>query len=204
MYKVYFEDRIIIICSEMNSDNLKNNEKLIQHKNKKSFYKVVKEFKKDTNIIRLFVQTKKPKKVLKQIRKMYKKIDAAGGLVLNNQGYTLMIKRMGVWDLPKGKIEKGENREEAAVREVEEECGIKGLFIEKKIGKTYHTYIFQKKNMFKTTHWFLMRYEGDEELTPQTEEDITEVKWKSPEEVKKIIPNTYKSLVDILNNVSNV
>ncbi len=201
MYKIYFEDRIIIICSEINSDNLKNNEKLIHHKNKKSFYKVVKEFKKDTNIIRLFVQTKKPKKVLKQIRKMYKKIDAAGGLVLNNQGHILMIKRMGVWDLPKGKIEKGENRKEAAVREVEEECGITNLFAEKKIGKTYHTYIFQKKNIFKTTHWFLMRYKGNEKLIPQTEEDITEVKWKSPEEIKDIISNTYKSLADILVEV---
>ncbi len=201
MYKIYFENRIIIICSEMNSDNLKNNEKLIHHKNKKSFYKVVKEFKKDTNIIRLFVQTKKPKKVLKQIRKMYKKIDAAGGLVLNNQGHILMIKRMGVWDLPKGKIEKGENRKEAAVREVEEECGITNLFVEKKIGRIHHTYTYQEKNMFKTTHWFLMRYEGDEAVTPQTEEDITEVNWKNPEEIKNIITNTYKSLVDILLEV---
>ena len=201
MYKIYFEDRIIVIRSGKSTENKNKDEKHIRYKNKKSFYKAVKEFEKDTNIISLFVQTKKPKKVLKQIRKIFKKIDAAGGLVINNQGHILMIKRMGVWDLPKGKIEKGENRKEAAVREVEEECGITNLFIEKKIGKTYHTYIFQKKNMFKTTHWFLMRYEGDEELIPQTEEDITEVKWKTPGEVKDIIPNTYKSLVDILKQV---
>ena len=201
MYKIYFEDRFIAIDSEINSDNLKNNEKFICYKNKKSFYKAIKEFRKDTNIISLFVQTKSPKKVFKYLRKMFKKINAAGGLVLNKQGHILMIKRMGVWDLPKGKIEKGEKSPEAAVREVEEECGIKGLFIEKKIAKTYHTYIFQKENMFKTTHWFLMRYEGDEELTPQTEENITDVNWKSPEEIKDIIPNTYKSLVDILMEV---
>ena len=201
MYKVYFEDRIIVISSEKNTEHIINNEKFIRYKNIKSFYKAVKEFEKDTNIISLFVQTKKPKKVLKQIRKIFKKIDAAGGLVINKQGHILMIKRMGVWDLPKGKIEKGEKSPEAAVREVEEECGITNLFIEKKIGKTYHTYTFHDTDMFKTTHWFLMRYEGDEELIPQTEEDITEVKWKTPGEVKEIIPKTYKSLVDILKQV---
>jgi len=198
MYKVYFEDRIIVIGTETNSENIKNDEKFTRYKNKKSFYKALKEFRKDTNIHRLFVQTKKTKKVLKQLKKKFKTINAAGGLVFNGDGYVLMIKKNGVWDLPKGKIEKGEYRPEAAIREVEEECGISGLLIEGKIGRTYHTYIFRKKNMFKTTHWFLMKYNGKQGLIPQTEEDITEVKWKSPEDIKNIIPNTYKSLTDIL------
>ncbi|MEN8118833.1 MAG: NUDIX domain-containing protein [Bacteroidota bacterium] len=201
MYKVYFEDRIIVISSEKISVNKNNDEKFIRYKNKKSFYKAVKEFRKDTKILILHVQTTSSKKVLKQLKKKFKIIDAAGGLVFNNDGHVLMIKRNGVWDLPKGKIETGEKRSEAAIREVEEECGITGLFIEKKIGKTYHTYIFREKNMFKTTHWFLMKYSGEEKLIPQTEEDITEVKWKSTDEVKKIIPNTYKSLVEILREV---
>lgn len=201
MYKIYFEDRIIVIGSEKNAENIKNDEKFIRYKNKKSFYKALKEFKKYTNIHRLLVQTNKPAKVLKRLKKKFEIINAAGGLVFNSDGHVLMIKRNRVWDLPKGKIEKGEHRPEAAIREIEEECGISGLFIEGKIGRTYHTYIFKQKNMFKTTHWFLMKYEGNEEPTPQTEEDITDVKWKSPEEVKDIIPNTYKSLTDILMEV---
>lgn len=201
MYKVYFDDRFIIIDSVINSDNLKKNEKFICYKNKKSFYKAVKEFKKDTNILKFHVQTQNSLKILKLLKKKFKTINAAGGLVFNTEGFVLMIKRNGVWDLPKGKIEKGEKSPEAAIREVEEECGITGLLIERKIGRTYHTYLFRQKNMFKTTHWFLMKYEGNELLIPQTEEDITEVKWKRPEEVKNIIPNTYKSLTDILMQV---
>jgi len=201
MYKVYFEDRLIIIGSEKSTENKNGNIKLIRYKNKKSFYKALKEFKKDTNIQKLIIQTKKTKKVFKRLIKKFKPIDAAGGLVFNNDGKVLMIKRNGVWDLPKGKIEKGENRPEAAIREVEEECGISGLVIQGKVGRTYHTYTFRYQNIFKTTHWFLMKYEANGKLTPQTEEDITEVVWKTPKEVKEIIPNTYKSLVDILKEV---
>ncbi len=201
MYKIYFEDRLITINSSVRKKELHENEHFLRYKNKKSFYKALKEFKKDTNIQKLVVKTKKPKKVFKRLTKKFKKINAAGGLVFNTQGYVLMIKRNGIWDLPKGKIEKGEHRPEAAIREVEEECGITGLNIEGKVGRTYHTYIFRKKYMFKTTHWFLMKYTANEKLTPQTEENITEVRWKSPKELKKIIPNTHKSLVDILKVV---
>ncbi|RLD80863.1 MAG: NUDIX hydrolase [Bacteroidetes bacterium] len=201
MYKIYFEDRLIVIGSEKNTESKNNNIKFIRYKNKKSFYKALKEFKKDTNIQKLVVQTKKIKKVFKRLKKKFKQINAAGGLVFNTHGNVLMIKRNGVWDLPKGKIEKGEQRPEAAIREVEEECGVSRLVIEGKIGRTYHTYVFREKNMFKTTHWFLMKYSANEKLVPQTEEDITEVMWKTPEEIKEIIPNTYKSLVDILKEV---
>ncbi|OQY05154.1 MAG: hypothetical protein B6I20_01745 [Bacteroidetes bacterium 4572_117] len=201
MYKIYFEDRVIVISSEKSNTNNNINEKFIHYKSKKSFYKALKEFKKNTKITKLFIQTDKPKKVFKQLKKKFKIIKAAGGLVFNNHNNVLMIRRNGIWDLPKGKIEKGEKKAEAAIREVEEECGISSLFIGNEIGKTYHTFVFRGKNMFKTTYWFLMKYGEDEELIPQTEENITEVMWKSPAEVKKIIPTTHKSLVDILNEV---
>ena len=115
-----------------------------------------------------------------------------------------MIKRNDIWDLPKGKVEKAEKKRDAAIREVEEECGVSDLEIEKKLEKTYHTYIFKDKNILKTTHWYLMNYNKNEELKPQIEEGITEVKWKTIDEVKKIIPETYKNLVDILSKTLNL
>ena len=49
-------------------------------------------------------------------------IEAAGGLVYNIENQLLMIFRNNKWDLPKGKLEVGENIQECAIREVEEEC----------------------------------------------------------------------------------
>lgn len=203
MYKIYFENRFISINSIVDAKSIKENELFIRYKSKKSFYKVVKEFRKDTNIVCLHVQTSKPKKVLKKLKSLFKPIVAAGGLVFNDTGKLLMIKRSGIWDIPKGKVEKGEKNRHAAIREVEEECGISGLEITKKAVKSYHTYVFREKEMFKTTYWYFMKYKGNEELVPQTEEDITEVAWKTLDEQRNIIPNTHKSLVDVLERAVN-
>ena len=198
MYKIYFENRFISINADVDAKSIVENELFIHYKSKKSFYKAVKEFRKDTNIVCLHVQTNKPKKVLKKLKSLFKPIAAAGGLVFNDEGKLLMIKRSGIWDIPKGKVEKGEKNRHAAIREVEEECGISGLKITGKAAKTYHTYVFRKKKIFKTTYWYFMKYKGNEKLIPQIEEDITEVAWKTIDEVKKIIPNTHKSLVGVL------
>ena len=198
MYKIYFEDRFISINSATDTKNINENELLIRYKSKKSFYKAVKVFRKDTNIVCLHIQTDKLKKVLKQLKKLFKPIAAAGGLVTNSEGKLLMIKRSGIWDIPKGKVEKAEKKPHAAIREVEEECGISCLKITRKAGKTYHTYNFRAKDVFKTTHWYFMDYHDNETLVPQTEEDITEVAWKSKEELRELIPYTHKSLVDLL------
>lgn len=201
MYKIYFENRFISINSDVDAKSINENEVFISYKSKKSFYKAVKEFRKDTNIVCLHVQTNKPKKVLKKLKNLFKPITAAGGLVFNNEAKLLLIKRSGIWDIPKGKVEKGEKNRDAAIREVEEECGISGLKIVEKAGKSYHSYVYRGKEILKTTYWYFMEYLGNEKLVPQTEEDITEVAWKSLDEVEGILPYTHKSLVDILELV---
>jgi 8-oxo-dGTP pyrophosphatase MutT (NUDIX family) len=198
MYKIYFENRYIKIIENIDMQNTDNDEQIIRYKNKKSFYKAIKDFKKDNMKICLSIQTDNAQKVFKQLKKMYTHIPAAGGLVINQEGKLLLIKRNGKWDLPKGKIEKNEKKRIAAVREVEEECGVSNLSIIKKIKKTYHTYKAYGKKVLKTTHWYLMLYYGNEELRPQTEEDITEVAWKSKEEVKECMKNMYSSLLDVV------
>ena len=92
-------------------------------------------------------------------------IEAAGGVVFNQKSQVLLIKRMGKWDLPKGKIDAGENNEEAAMREVREECGIGKLAIEQELSETYHTYKMHNHRFLKITHWFLMHTSEDRKST---------------------------------------
>lgn len=119
---------------------------------------------------------------------------AAGGLIRNENQETLFIYRFDKWDLPKGKIEKGESKKEAAVREVEEECGLKDVVIEKKLQKTYH--IFQRKGRetLKITHWYLMKTDYKGKLVPQTEEGITDVVFKDDAATQKALENTYGNI----------
>ena len=120
-------------------------------------------------------------------------IPAAGGLVLNSKKEILFIYRNNVWDLPKGWIEKNETIETAAIREVEEECGIFDLTITKKLLTTYHIY-FHKGIKLKETHWFLMTSNYDKELIPQLEEGITKVCFKNVFKTDEALKNTYANI----------
>jgi 8-oxo-dGTP pyrophosphatase MutT (NUDIX family) len=124
----------------------------------------------------------------------YKRIDAAGGLVQNGVGEFLMIKRKGYWDLPKGKIEKGENDEEGALREVEEETGLVGMNILNHLVDTFHTYEIKSEVVLKRSTWFLMKCEGRPKLTPQTEEEIELVEWCSAELLESRLPMSYATI----------
>ena len=125
-------------------------------------------------------------------------IEAAGGLVKNENGDYLFIYRNDKWDLPKGKIEKLEKVKVAAVREVEEECGIRVSKLGDKICKTYHVYVSRGEVVLKKTHWFSMKYKGDERLKPQIEEGITDVRWFRKNHIDAILQNTFPSILDVL------
>ncbi len=132
------------------------------------------------------------------------KMEAAGGVVENSDNEVLFIFRNGVWDLPKGKIEDGEAIDVAAIREVEEECGISDPVIEQQLITTYHTYAIQGKGYIKPTYWYWMKYEGNQELIPQLEEGITEVKWVPKSEFDNYLKDTYGSIVDVVRKYENV
>jgi 8-oxo-dGTP pyrophosphatase MutT (NUDIX family) len=136
-------------------------------------------------------------------KSQFVEIPAAGGLVKKVDGSLLFIKRLGVWDIPKGKIEKSETPELAAIREVEEECGLSGLHIVKQLDSTFHIYrspylTFPKNLVLKETKWFLMSYSGNENPVPQVEENIEEVAWVTPKDLDHVYSNTYLSLRDFL------
>lgn len=137
--------------------------------------------------------------LLQWIIENFKFIEAAGGLVVNEFGQILLIERNGVWDLPKGKVELGESVEQAALREVEEECGVKNLSIENKITDTYHTYALGSETVIKKTHWYLMRYSGSDKLTPQLEEGITQVLWVNLADIRIYLQNTFPSIADVFS-----
>jgi 8-oxo-dGTP pyrophosphatase MutT (NUDIX family) len=125
-------------------------------------------------------------------------IEAAGGLVENEKGDYLFIYRNDKWDLPKGKIEKDEKTKVAAVREVEEECGITVSKLGEKICKTYHAYVSRGEVVLKKTHWYAMKYKGNAKLKPQIEEGITDVRWFRKGHIDAIIQNTFPSILDVL------
>jgi len=132
---------------------------------------------------------------------MFKTIEAAGGLVKNNNNEWLFIFRNGKWDLPKGKIEKKEKIKAAAIREVQEECGVEDLTIVKELPSTYHIYFMEEKMILKRTFWFEMFCEHTSTLIPQLEEGITDVKWISEKGLKQIYDNTFESIIEVMKGI---
>lgn len=130
------------------------------------------------------------------IKQQYKIIKAAGGVVRKGDK-VLMIYRLGKWDLPKGKLEGKEKPLAGGVREVEEECNVQVLAHEK-ICHTWHTYSRNNKKILKKTYWFAMDCTDDIAMRPQQEEDITDVRWMSREEVRQALYNSYYSIRYVL------
>jgi 8-oxo-dGTP pyrophosphatase MutT (NUDIX family) len=129
----------------------------------------------------------------------YTVVQAAGGLVLDQDGRLLVIKRLGRWDLPKGKVDPGEAIRDAALREVREECGLRTLELIQPIAVSWHTYPHKGHQVLKRTDWFLMRGDGQEPLVPQHDEGIDVVRWASPHEAEVLRAETYPSLVPVLD-----
>jgi 8-oxo-dGTP pyrophosphatase MutT (NUDIX family) len=146
----------------------------------------------------IMIQVASFKEFLKELRKLFYYIEAAGGFIVRDANY-LFIHRHGRWDLPKGKLEKKETIENAAVRECEEECGIRNLMIQKPLGSTFHIYAYKDGYALKQTFWFYMttNYAGD--LVAQTEEDIDQAKWFPRDEViSAVLPDTYYTIADVV------
>ncbi len=130
--------------------------------------------------------------LINHIKQKFKVIQAAGGVV-DKSGKILLIYRKGRWDIPKGKLDKGESIKECAIREVEEETGVK-VEIEKKINATWHTYVTNRKYILKKTHWYVMTCVDDTNLAPQEEEGIKEAKWMNLTELRSALYDSYRSI----------
>lgn len=195
MYKVFIENRPIIFAQ--NDALLKNTyciaSELVE-KGEEDLALIVKSVPKKKNIVVISDQIEKE---FTRIFKSYDFIEAAGGIVKRKKKY-LFIKRNGIWDIPKGKLEKKESIEEGAIREIEEECGILGPIIQERICITYHTYRFKEKPTIKKTYWFALEYDGPKEVKGQLDEGITKVEWLKSDELKKVFKNTYPSILEVI------
>lgn len=200
--KIYFGDKPVFLCDEIDGE-LKEilhhpDAVFIDEISNPAIKSLLHEIKKEEFHAGVILN-----KDLNELKKVFLKnftlIEAAGGIVQNEKKELLFIYRLDKWDLPKGKMEKGEKPEECAVREVEEETAVKNITVKKKIGETYHTYDAFGKHFLKTTHWFYVTCTGLQNLIPQTEEDITAIKWVATKDIAAPVANTYPSIKDILS-----
>ena len=136
--------------------------------------------------------------LLGQLHALYHPIDAAGGVVLNEHDELLMIYRRGKWDLPKGKLDEGEDIELCALREVREETGLQQLTIESKICDTYHIYSQYNEQLLKRTAWYKMKGTSADKLKPQKEENILEARWVNEVGLQPLAAKSYEAVREVL------
>jgi 8-oxo-dGTP pyrophosphatase MutT (NUDIX family) len=134
----------------------------------------------------------------KELHKLYAPIQAGGGVVVNEDGAVLMIYRRGKWDLPKGKLDEGEELDECALREVSEETGLQNLNLTHKIVDTYHVYSQFGQNLLKHTAWYGMKGTSKDNLEPQKEENILEARWVRPEDLGDVVYKSYDAIREVL------
>ena len=145
-----------------------------------------------TTLLSLYLSVIDYDSIKQYLRSRFKVVKAAGGLVRKKEKF-LMIYRMKKWDLPKGKIEKGEKNRKAAAREVEEECNVT-VKVDGKICTTWHTYTMNKRAMIKKTRWYVMDVIDDSKMRPAVAEDIEETRWMNGKEVYHALEHSYKSI----------
>jgi len=201
MYKVFWNDRLIEICAPENTEKNNLTVKFDESAGAEAIRKWFAGFVAQNSEKVLLVHAH-PDLFFQLFRSVFIEIPAAGGVV-KREDQLLFIFRNGKWDLPKGKIDKGETPPGAALREVSEECGISGQQIVKKLPSTFHIYQSpysktQGQWIFKETFWFEMNYGGSNEIAPQVEEGITEVKWFRKNELDEVLVNTYENLKQII------
>ena len=193
-YRIYINDKVILLASSV-SKRCKDYERIDPEGfDLKTLYVGLLHSKSNY----FFIKCDEPKIYLKKVTQSLHLIKAAGGLVKNEDKAYLFIFRNSKWDIPKGKVEKQEKVKQAAVREVEEECGIKVSGLGKRICKTYHAYLYKDEVVLKKTYWFNMDCKGQDKLVPQTEEGITDARWIKKEDISLITGNTYPSIMDVL------
>lgn len=164
----------------------------------KKLNKIIEDFTDESNKNSIYITHLSFETALEMMKKSLHYIEAAGGFIEKDNQF-LFIRRHDRWDLPKGKLEKGETIREAAVRECEEECAIKDLTIIKPLSSTFHIYQYKKGYALKQSYWFYMNTDYSEKLIPQAEESITEVRWCSKKEIEStILKDTYYTITDVV------
>lgn len=195
MYKVFIDQKPVVFIEK---EELSTGMLVEEAKNVSSFEELKPLLKRASIEAPLHLTSNNSKKAFKAFFSDFKKIKAAGGIVQRGDKY-LAIKRKGKWDIPKGRIDKGEEAEAACVREIMEECGIEGHSIVHPLCETYHCMKWNGKPALKRTFWFMLTYDGPKETKPEEKEDITKAKWMTREKLLGIRKNTFGSINVVLD-----
>ena len=197
MRKIYFEKRCIMICGT--EDQALQDPNVISFSLGESFSidSLIHMFELSDTLMKVCIPTKDVERTYKRICDEFYEVNAAGGLVSNRRGDYLLIRRNGLWDLPKGHQESGEDIKVCAMREVEEETGIHELELRDLICITDHCYFRNGKWHLKHTWWYDMLYTNPLDLTPQREEDITQAAWIARSSIADCLTNTFPSIAEV-------
>lgn len=202
MHKIYFDKRTIIICRPEEATLSDPNAVEFHFKQPSDISALVEMFELSSTLEKIYIPSAEPEDCYKKICGEFREVNAAGGLVENRRGDYLLIKRDGLWDLPKGHQEAGEDIKVTALREVQEETGVDDLSLGDLICVTDHCY---KRNgiwHLKHTWWYRMYYLKPLDLTPQTEEDITKAAWVAKSSLPPFLKNTYPSIKEVFLTAS--
>lgn len=197
MHKIYFEKRCIIICGPL-SDTLSDPNAVEFHPGKEfTIATLVAMFEATDSISKIYIPTADTEGTYRSLCAEFKEVNAAGGLVSNRRGDFLLINRNGLWDLPKGHQDDGEDIEVTALREVREETGVDQLELQKLICITDHCYFRDNIWHLKHTWWYDMLYTDPTDLTPQREEDISKAAWVAKSSLPPFLKNTFPSIIEV-------
>jgi 8-oxo-dGTP pyrophosphatase MutT (NUDIX family) len=202
MYKIYVNGRLLILLSEqelLDKQICTNKTTLVSVfiGKKKVFRQHVDLLMKSPDIVEVYIWSKDLQAMWQEFTESFTLIVAAGGFVTNQLNEALVFLRQGVWDLPKGKIDPGEIPTEAALREVQEECGLQELVLGDFLQHTYHMYQTTRKTVLKKTWWYRMT-SSETVLIPQVEEGIEFVQWEAKPRVINRIKDFYPNLHDVI------
>jgi hypothetical protein len=198
MYKVFFNDRTVYFGDDFSRAFTKHNGLFYKYSSFRELNELVGFFDSLTQINKLYILHEDILMVFEKFKACFKVIEAGGGVIFNKKGEFLVIFRNGTWDLPKGKLEPGEDFQQAAEREVAEETGLSGLQVNESLLSTYHTYVSKGDRVLKKTKWFEMIYGGEAEPELQGKEGITDYRWVKPGQTGFVRENSYASILDVL------
>lgn len=197
MYKIYYEHRSLCICTEKESTLSDPNAICFYLGENFAFGDLIAIFEQNPFFQRIYLPSENPDETYRKICAEFYEVNAAGGLVHNKRGDYLLIRRMGLWDLPKGHQDPGEDISVTALREVTEETGIENLTLENLICITDHIYFRAGKWHLKHTYWYNMLDSSPVDLTPQREEDITVAAWVAKRGLDGYLTNTFPSIQEV-------
>lgn len=197
MHKIYFEKRCIIICPENDPALSDPNAIIFRPGDAFALHTLVGMVESSDTLHRICIPSDDTEAMYRRICAEFKEVNAGGGLVSNRRGDFLIISRNGLWDLPKGHQDPGEDIDVTALREVQEETGINELELRGLICVTDHCYIRDGIWHLKHTWWYDMLYTDPTDLTPQREEDISKAAWVAKSSLPMFLQNTYPSIAEV-------